>query len=97
MVGKNWNIRAVYNVSQHYINDASIMCIVAACTSVYPKNMALGQVVTKIVGYVDTVWETKQVHTRITLHSKNVIIHGANRWNSLKVNLRNSVSSRITI
>ena len=30
------------------------MCIVAACTGVYPKNMALGQVVTKIVGHVDT-------------------------------------------
>ena len=34
------------------------MCIVAACTGVYPKNMALGQVVTQIVGHVDTVWET---------------------------------------
>ena len=57
MVCKNWNIRTVYNVSQHYINDAS-MCIVAECTGVYPKNMALGQVVTNIVGHVDTVWET---------------------------------------
>ena len=36
------------------------MCIVAACTGVYPKNMALGQVVTQIVGHVDTVWETKK-------------------------------------
>ena len=59
MVCKNGNIRTVYNVSQHYINDASLMCIVSACTGVYPKNMALGQVVTKIVGHVDTVWETK--------------------------------------
>ena len=73
------------------------MCIVAACTGVYPNNMALGQVVTKIVGHVDTVFETKEVYTRITLNSKNVTIHGVNRWNSLKVNLRNSVSSRITI
>ena len=73
------------------------MCIVAACTGVYSKNMALGQVVTKIVGHVDTVLETKQVYTRITLNSQNVTIHGVNRWNSFKVNLRNSVSSRITI
>ena len=97
MVCKNWNIRTVYNVSQHYINDASIMCIVAAYTGVYPKNMALGQVVTKIVGHVDTVWETKQVYTRITLTSKCVTIHGVNHWNSLKGNLRNSVSSGIMI
>ena len=54
------------------------MCIVAACTGFYPKNMALGQVVTKIVGHVDTVWETKQVYTRITLKSKYVTIHGVN-------------------
>ena len=76
------------------------MCIVAACTGVYPKNMALGQVVTKIVGHVDTVWETKQlkqVYTRITLKSKYVTIHGVSRFNSLKVKLRNSVSSGITI
>ena len=73
------------------------MCIVAACTGVYPKNMALRQVVTKIVGHVDTVWETKQVYTRITLKSKYVTIHGVNRFNSLKVKLRNSVSSGITI
>ena len=45
--------------------------------------MALGQVVTNIVGHVDTVWETKQVHTRTTLKSKYVTIHGVNRWNSL--------------
>ena len=73
------------------------MCIVAACTGVYPKNMALGQVVTKIVGHVDTVWETKQVYTRITLKSKYVTIHGVNRCNLLKVKLRHSVSSEITI
>ena len=73
------------------------MCIVAACTGVYPKNMALGQVVTKIVGHVDTVWETKLVYTRITLKSIYVTIHGINRCNSLKVKLRNSVSSGITI
>ena len=73
------------------------MYIVAACTDVYPKNMALGQVVTKIVGHVDTVWETKQTYTRMTLKSNYVTIHGINRWNSLKVNLRNSVSSEITI
>ena len=66
MVCKNGNIRSVYNVSQRYINDASLMCIIAVCTGVYPKNMALGQVVTQIVGHVDTVWETKQVYTRIT-------------------------------
>ena len=83
MVCKNGNIRTVDNVSRYYINDASIVCIVAACTCVYPKNMALGQVVTNIVGHVDTVWETKQVHTRTTLKSKYVIIHGVNRWNSL--------------
>ena len=97
MVCKNWNIRTVYNVSQHYINDASLMCIVAACTAIYPKNMALGQVVTKITGHIDTVWETKQVYTRITLMAKYATIHGVNRWNSLKVNLRISVSSGITI
>ena len=79
MVRKNWNIRTVSNVSRYYINDASILCIVAACTCVYPKNMALGQVVTNLVGHVDTVWETKQVHTRTTLKSKYVTIHGVNR------------------
>ena len=83
MVCKNGNIRTVDNVSRYYINDASIVCIVAACTCVYLKNMALGQVVTNIVGHVDTVWETKQVHTRTTLKSKYVTIHGVNRWNSL--------------
>ena len=97
MVCKNGNIRTVYNVSQHYINDASLMCIVAAYTGVYPKNIALGQVVTQIVGHVDTVWETKPVYTRITLKSKYVTIHGVNNWNSLKGNLRNSVSSGLTI
>ena len=68
------------------------MCIVAACTGVYPENMVLGQVVTTIVGHVGTVWETKQEYTRITLKSKYVTIRGVNSWNSLKVNLRNSVS-----
>ena len=57
------------NVSQHYINDASI-CIVPTCTCVYPDNMALGQVVTNIVVHVDTVWDTKLLHTRTTLKSK---------------------------
>ena len=66
------------------------MCTVVACMDVYPKNMALGQVVTNIVGKVDTVRETKQVYTRITLKSKYVTIRVVNRWNSLKVNLRNS-------
>ena len=97
MVCKNWNIRTVYNVSQHYINDASLMFTVAACTGVYPKNMALGQVVTQIVGHFDTVWETKQVYARITLKSKYVTIRGVNHWNSLKGNLRKSVSSGIMI
>ena len=83
MVCKNWNIHTVYNGSRYYINDASIVCIVAPYTCVYLKNMALGQVVTNIVGHVDTVWETKQVHTRTTLKSKYVTIHGVNRWNSL--------------
>ena len=73
------------------------MCIVAACTAIYPKSMALGQVVKKIAGHVDTVVETKQVYTRITLMAKYVTIHGVNRLNSLKVNLRISVSSGITI
>ena len=41
--------------------------------------MALGQVVTNIVGHVDTLSETKQVHTR----TKYVTIHGLNQWNSL--------------
>ena len=68
-----------------------------ACSGVYPKNMALGQVVTQIVGHFDTVWETKQVYTRITLKSKYVTIHGVNRFNSFKVKLGNSVSSGITI
>ena len=67
------------------------MSIVATCTDVYPKDIALGQVVTEIVGQVDTVWETKQVYTRTTLKSKYVTIHRVNRWNSLKVNLGNSV------
>ena len=83
MVCKNWNIHTVYNVSRYYINDASIYASLPHCTCVYPKNMALGQVVTNIVGHVDTVWETKQVHTRTTLKSKYVTIHGVNRWNSL--------------
>ena len=83
MVCKNGNIRTVYNVSRYYVNDASILYIVEACTCGYPKNMALGQVVTNIVRHVDTVWETKQVHTRTTLHSKYVTIHGVNHWNSL--------------
>ena len=42
------------------------------------ENMAMGKVVTKIVGHVDTVWETKHVYTRITLKSKDVTIHGVN-------------------
>ena len=67
--------------------------LVAACKVVNPKNIALGQVVTKIVGHVDTVWETKKCN----LKSKYVTIHRVNHWNSLKVNLRNSVSSAITI
>ena len=79
MVCKNGNIRTVYNVSRYYMNDVSTLGIVAACTCVYPKNMALGRVVTNIVGHVDTVWETKQVHTRTTLKSKYVTIHGVNR------------------
>ena len=83
MVYKNGNMRTVYNVSRYHINDASILCIVAACTCVYPKNMAMGQVVTNTVGHVDTVWETKQVHTRPTLKSKYVTMHGVNRWNAL--------------
>ena len=83
MVCKNENIRTVYNVSRYYINDASILCIVAACTCVYPKNMSLGHVVTYIVGHVGIVWETKQVHTRTTLQSKYVTILGVNPWNSL--------------
>ena len=73
------------------------MYIVAACKGVNPKNIALGQVVTKIVGHVGTVWETKQVYTRITLKSKYVTTHVVSHWNTLKVNLRNSVSSAITI
>ena len=74
---KKWNIHrpTVYNVSQHNINDASIMYIVAACKDVNPKNIALGQVVTKTLGHADTLWETKQVYTTITLKSKYVTIH----------------------
>ena len=79
MVCKNWIIRTVYT---HYINDASVLCIVAVCTCVYPKTMALGKVVTKIVGHVDTVWDTKHVYTRTQLKSKCVTIHGVNYWNS---------------
>ena len=103
MVCKNWNIRTVGPIRLTTLHKGCIhkhytyMSIVAACTGVCPKNMALGQVVTKIVGHVDTVWETKQVYTRITLKSKYVTIHGINRRKSLKVNLRNSVSSGITI
>ena len=67
MVCKNGNIRTVYNVSRYYINDASILCIVVACTCVYPKNMGLGQVVTIIVGHVDTVWETKQNNIKVKI------------------------------
>ena len=54
------------------------------------KNMALWQVVTKLVGHVDTVWDTKQVYIGTTLKSKYVTIHRVNRWNPLKSNLRNS-------
>ena len=36
--------------------------------------MALGQVVTKIVGHGDTVWDMKQMYTRTTLNSKYVTI-----------------------
>ena len=35
--------------------------LVCIFTCVYPKNIALEQVVTHIVGHVDTVWDTKQV------------------------------------
>ena len=94
---KNVNIRTSYNVSQHYINDASLLCIVAACTGVYPKKHGIGASCYKNRGHVDTVWETKQVYTRITLKSKYITIHGVNHWNSLKANLGNSVSSGITI
>ena len=52
--------------------------MVKACTSVDPNNMALQKVVTKIVGHVYTVWETKHVYTRITLNSKYVTIDGEN-------------------
>ena len=55
------------------------------------ERYGLGQVVTKIVRQVDTVWKTKQVYTRLTLKSKYVTNHRVNRWNSLKVNLGNSV------
>ena len=46
----------------------------AACACLYMKNMALGQVDTKIVGHVDTVWDMKQVYTRTTLNSKYVTV-----------------------
>ncbi len=50
----------------------------AACTCFYMKNMALRQVVKKIVGHVDTVdpglWDMKQVYTRTKLNSKYVTI-----------------------
>ncbi len=46
----------------------------AACACLYMKNMALGQVVTKIVGHVDTVWDMEQVYTSTTLNSKYVAI-----------------------
>ena len=45
-------------------------------TGVYPKNMALGQVVKKIVGHVDTVWETKQVYARIIGVRANIHLGG---------------------
>ena len=61
------------------------------------KTWTWGKLLKKIVGHVDTVWETKQVYTRITLMSKYVTIPGINRRNSLKLNLRTSVSSGITI
>ena len=60
--------RAVYNVSQHYINDAWIYASMQHAHAFIFKNMALGQVVTKIVGHVDTVWDMKQVYTRTTLN-----------------------------
>ncbi len=65
------------------------LCIFAACTCVYPKNMALGQVVTNIVGHVDTVRDTKHVYTKTTLKSKYVTIYGINRSDS-KFNPSNS-------
>ena len=51
-----------------------MLFIDAACACLYMKNMALGQVVTNIVGHVYTVWDMKQVYTRTTLNSKYVII-----------------------
>ena len=79
IVCKNWNILTVYNVSQHYITRCILECIVAACTCVYPETMASGQVVTNIVGHVDTIWDTKQVYVRKTIKSKYVTIYGTNR------------------
>ena len=45
--------------------------------------MALGQVVTNIVGHVDIIWQSEQVHTRTTVKSKYVTIHGVNGCTSL--------------
>ena len=41
---------------QHYIEDA-------ACTYVYPKDVASWQYVTNIVGHVDTVWGIPELHS----------------------------------
>ena len=89
-VFKKWNIRTVYNGSQHYINDASIYVHRCRMHGRLSEKHGLGASCYKL-------WETKQVYTRITLKSKYVTIHGVNRFNSLKVKLRNSVSSGITI
>ena len=56
---------------------------------VYPKNIALGQVVTNIVGHVDTVWDTEKVYTTTTLKSTYVTIYGIKHWDS-KFNLSKS-------
>ena len=45
----------------------------------YPKKHGLGQVVTQIVGHVDTVCGMKQMYTRTTLKSKYVNMY-MSKW-----------------
>ena len=55
------------------------MCIVAACTGVYPKNMALGQVVTKIAGHVDTLERLRLTTSTANVYGKATRTRTRNR------------------
>ena len=89
----------VYNVSQHYINDASTCASLPRARAFIRKTWPWGKLLQKSWGTLIQYGKRNKCiqSTRITLKSKYVTIHGVNRFNSLKVKLRNSVSSGITI